>query len=252
MRCLLVSVSLAACMLCGPAAQAGVLNTEGPTSESPGPFDTVRLTSAVSSVVPAQTYAPGTQNATELTLGPRFAPPQSLQWNFSFLGTDGFGDSITVNASLTTTSTKMNTTNGPAYQITGITGSWTYFISGAGAFSSYIGGLQTVFGINSTPDNLLYTNPQEYLDTAGLGFTVPQQGGDDFNHDVNIYFGGTAGVYCESPSDEPTLCGPVGVTTPEPGSLVLFGSGVVGLLAFAALRNIRKKMGTVTEPFRLW
>jgi len=153
-------------------------------------------------------------------LGTSFATPQAFDWTYT--GLNGY----TVNASGTLLATPLG---GGAYQVTSISGMRNGIA---------VTGLTTYAG----DDNVVYTTfPQ--LDYPGLAFTDANGFAYNVFYDTSttdVYACGFVG-YCEIGPGTPFTTGlgpptdPVGsisftlTAVPEPGSLALLCSGVVGL-----------------------
>ena len=123
-------------------------------------------------------------------------------------------------------------------------GSWTYSaspngLSGAGISSDAVGFEATA----PSPQNGLqpgetvqfvftFSGP---LDTSSLQFAIHDQGGAPVGCEssTKLVVGGTGGTYTANGA----VCGPPTTVTPEPASMALFGTGLLGLGGIVARRR---------------
>ncbi len=154
-------------------------------------------------------------------------------FDFSFVFGDVTNVATVTSAVLTTTDTPV----GGAYTITGITGSYDFYIAGTVNVSRQIAGL-LIPDTSYSADDLLYLNGGPHLDVSGLTFTLAggAYGGDDFLGDVNIYYDSYNKGYYE-PIEIATGPGTLTVTpasssAPEPASFSLAALAGLTVLGF--------------------
>ncbi len=161
-------------------------------------------------------------------------------FDFTFIFGDVTNVATVTSAVLTTTDTPV----GGAYTITGITGSYDFYIGGALDVSRSIAGL-FIPDTSYSADDLLYLNGGPYLDISGLTFTLAggKYGGDDFDGHVNIYYSSeNKGYYepIEITSNPGTLTvSPASSAVPEPASFGL--AALAGLGIFGSRRRLFKR-----------
>lgn len=176
-------------------------------------------------------------------LGAGAARAATFDFTYSGASVLNFGTQDTASGTLTIGSLDpANSQNSPAgYDITGITGTYD---------GSAITGLLALNQCCGTPgnDNILYSGGAQFLDGNGLGFT------DAVGKEVNIFATGYANdpyqVTIGPPSTGTTASygsftiSPAPQSVPEPSSLILLGTGLLGLLFIIRGRLARKMIRT--------